>query len=131
MFMTGSQLIQFLGAMVQPNMGSNSLKRKLKPSLSMIQLAIEEENGSAKEPKIEYPVEAPVIQEVTEAEEVTRQPVPALFQSYPAPAPAPVPVTVPVYTAPAPLYPVGTTVTVQVEPESQYRYVRHLIFVDL
>eukprot|EP00092_Neocalanus_flemingeri_P022341 GFUD01024230.1.p1 GENE.GFUD01024230.1~~GFUD01024230.1.p1 ORF type:complete len:448 (+),score=132.43 GFUD01024230.1:47-1345(+) len=60
---TVNKLIQFLGAMVQPQMG-NSLKRKLRPSISMLQLAIEEEYPSVKEPKVEYPAEDPIIQEV-------------------------------------------------------------------
>ena len=56
---TVNKLIQFLGAMVQPQLGNN-LKRKLKPSLSMLQLAIEEEYPIAKEPKVEYPAEDPI-----------------------------------------------------------------------
>ena len=68
-----NKLIQFLGAMVggqSPN--GLGMKRKLKPSLSMIQLAIEEECSQQKEPKVEFPPEPeperrePVIQEVTE-----------------------------------------------------------------
>jgi len=69
-----NKLIQFLGAMVQTPQTPNGIghKRKLQPSLSMIQLAIEgeEEASNAKEPKVEYPVdipsEGPIIQEVTE-----------------------------------------------------------------
>ena len=69
-----NKLIQFLGAMVQGQSPNGiGMKRKLKPSLSMIQLAIEEENGESlqKEPKIEFPSEEPehpepIIQEVTE-----------------------------------------------------------------
>ena len=48
-----NKLIQFLGAMVggqSPN--GLGMKRKLKPSLSMIQLAIEEECSQQKEPKV-------------------------------------------------------------------------------
>ena len=69
-----NKLIQFLGAMVQTPQTPNGIghKRKLQPSLSMIQLAIEgeEEASNAKEPKIEFPVDVPsdgpIIQEVTE-----------------------------------------------------------------
>jgi len=63
-----NKLIQFLGTMVQPQIGNNSLKRKLRPSLSMLQLAIEEEYTSAKEPKIEYPAEDPISQDVLNKE---------------------------------------------------------------
>jgi len=59
-----NKLIQFLGNMVQPQ--GNSLKRKLKPSISMLQLAIEEEYSNEKEPKIEFPADEPIIQEVKE-----------------------------------------------------------------
>ena len=52
-----NKLIQFLGTMVQPQ--GNGLKRKLKPSISMLQLAIEEECSSEKEPKVEFPAEDP------------------------------------------------------------------------
>ena len=48
-----NKLIQFLGTMVQPQ--GNTLKRKLKPSISMLQLAIEEECSNEKEPKVEFP----------------------------------------------------------------------------
>ena len=58
-----NKLIQFLGTMVQPQ--GNSLKRKLKPSISMLQLAIEEECSNEKEPKIEFPAEDTPIQEAT------------------------------------------------------------------
>ena len=56
-----NKLIQFLGTMVQPQ--GNTLKRKLKPSISMLQLAIEEECSNEKEPKVEFPAEDPPIQE--------------------------------------------------------------------
>ena len=56
-----NKLIQFLGTMVQPQ--GNSLKRKLKPSISMLQLAIEEECSNEKEPKVEFPAEDPPSQE--------------------------------------------------------------------
>ena len=65
-----NKLIQFLGAMVQTPSPGIGHKRKLQPSLSMIQLAIEgeQEGSSTKEPKIEYPDEVPsngpVIEEV-------------------------------------------------------------------
>ena len=59
-----NKLIQFLGSMVQPQ--GNSLKRKLKPSISMLQLAIDEEYSNEKEPKIEFPADEPIIQEVKE-----------------------------------------------------------------
>merc|ERR1719430_1482504 len=59
-----NKLIQFLGSMVQPQ--GNSLKRKLKPSISMLQLAIDEEYSNEKEPKIEFPADEPLIQEVKE-----------------------------------------------------------------
>ena len=70
-----NKLIQFLGAMVQGQSPNGiGMKRKLKPSLSMImagELAIEEEHSGHKEPKIEFPAEEPerqepIIQEVTE-----------------------------------------------------------------
>ena len=56
-----NKLIQFLGTIVQPQ--GNSLKRKLKPSISMLQLAIEEECSNEKEPKVEFPAEDPPSQE--------------------------------------------------------------------
>ena len=59
-----NKLIQFLGNMVQPQ--GNTLKRKLKPSISMLQLAIDEEYSNEKEPKIEFPADEPLIQEVKE-----------------------------------------------------------------
>ena len=65
-----NKLIQFLGAMVQTPSPGIGHKRKLQPSLSMIQLAIEgeQEASSAKEPKIEFPDElpsnGPIIEEV-------------------------------------------------------------------
>ena len=70
-----NKLIQFLGAMVQGQSPNGiGMKRKLKPSLSMImagELAIEEEHSGHKEPKVEFPSEEPerqepLIQEVTE-----------------------------------------------------------------
>ena len=70
-----NKLIQFLGAMVQGQSPNGiGMKRKLKPSLSMImagELAIEEEHSGHKEPKVEFPAEEPerqepLIQEVTE-----------------------------------------------------------------
>ena len=67
-----NKLIQFLGAMVQGQSPNGiGMKRKLKPILSMIQLAIEEECSGHKEPKIEFPAEEPerkepLIQEVIE-----------------------------------------------------------------
>ena len=66
-----NKLIQFLGAMVQGQSPNGiGMKRKLKPSLSMIQnvLAIEGEDecSNQKEPKIEFPADEPIIQEVTD-----------------------------------------------------------------
>ena len=59
-----NKLIQFLGTMVQPQ--GNTLKRKLKPSISMLQLAIEEECSNEKEPKVEFPAEDPHIHDENE-----------------------------------------------------------------
>jgi len=66
-----NKLISFLGAMVQgqsPNGLGVGMKRKLKPSISMIQLALEEECSNQKEPKVEFPEEPephePIITEV-------------------------------------------------------------------
>jgi len=61
-----NKLIQFLGAMVQPQ--GNSLKRKLRPSISMLQLAIQEDEPSEKEPKVEFP------EDVNEAPSETIEP---------------------------------------------------------
>ena len=67
-----NKLITFLGAMVQTPSPGIGHKRKLQPSLSMIQsvLAIEgeQEESNIKEPKIEFPDEhpsnGPIIEEV-------------------------------------------------------------------
>ena len=65
-----NKLIQFLGAMVQTPSPGIGHKRKLQPSLSMIQLAIEgeQEASNTKEPKIEFPDDlpsnGPIIEEV-------------------------------------------------------------------
>ena len=71
-----NKLIQFLGAMVQGQSPNGiGMKRKLKPSLSMIgsMLALEadDECSAQKEPKIEFPADEPeqhepIIQEVTD-----------------------------------------------------------------
>jgi len=80
-----NKLIQFLGAMVQGQSPNGiGVKRKLKPSISMIQLALEEECSNQKEPKVEFPEEPeprePIIQEVTE--DIVPTPVITSYQQF-------------------------------------------------
>merc|ERR1712154_259768 len=65
-----NKLLQFLGAVVQTPSPGIGHKRKLQPSISMIQLALEgeQEESNTKEPKIEFPDDyqstGPIIEEL-------------------------------------------------------------------
>ena len=60
-----NKLIQFLVALVQPRMGTG-IKRRFRPGVQGLQLAIEEASPKAKEPRLEQTEEGPVIQEISE-----------------------------------------------------------------